>query len=533
MQLKNYLHRFRQENLLMLVIIGVYNIFPVVSNISEGNALTAIAHLRLPQFFQYVSIQLAAYTAYCLMIIAKKRYQEIVTQKIDTAIRSDITGNLSRINYQDYHEKDDGIYVSWLTNDVNTINTQGITEFYAVVDGWVTIVFNGISLAFYHYSIVIVVLALSGILIELPKVFRKRLNTASLQMTKANEQLTSRITDALEGFDPLFMLNMRKNIQKQTVSASNSLAKQKVSFASLMGLNAAFINFFSVLFQIGMLGFAGWLVWRGILQVGSIITVSALASQVFGSFTALSFSNMDLHTTRPIFDKFNAVKPEDEQNKQPVSALTARIQVTQLNYTYPDSDHPILENIHFSFEQGKKYALVGDSGKGKSTLLNILAGKLLNYQGNITYDGIDYQKLSMQSLRQHLLYLDQTPYVFNDTVRNNITLGNHYHEEQLHQAIHDSQLDDLVNHLPEGIDTMLDHNGRNLSGGQRQRIALARGLISGRNIIMMDEGTSALDKKSADAIESVLVANPNITLIMVTHHLRPEIRDQLNAVYTI
>ncbi|KRL08637.1 hypothetical protein FD09_GL001549 [Schleiferilactobacillus perolens DSM 12744] len=118
-------------------------------------------------------------------------------------------------------------------------------------------------------------------------------------------------------------------------------------------------------------------------------------------------------------------------------------------------------------------------------------------------------------------------------MRNNITLGNHYHEEQLHQVIHDSQLDDLVNHLPEGIDTMLDHNGRNLSGGQRQRIALARGLISGRNIIMMDEGTSALDKKSADAIESVLVANPNITLIMVTHHLRPEIRDQLNAVYTI
>lgn len=157
-------------------------------------------------------------------------------------------------------------------------------------------------------------------------------------------------------------------------------------------------------------------------------------------------------------------------------------------------------------------------------------GKLTDYEGSISLSNQELKDISGRSLRENILYIDQTPYLFDGTIRYNITLGEDFTEEQLQQAIIDSNLEDLIVSLPDGLDTSVGEAGRSFSGGQRQRIALARGLIRGKTVILIDEGTSSLDEASALKIEDSLMNNPNLTVIMITHNLREPIKERLDGI---
>lgn len=193
----------------------------------------------------------------------------------------------------------------------------------------------------------------------------------------------------------------------------------------------------------------------------------------------------------------------------------------------------MLDNINQVFDLGKAYAIVGTSGSGKTTLLNILNGKLTDYRGSIKFNGYELNSISGDSLRESILYLDQQPYIFDGTIRDNITLDESFTEGEINHAIAKSALQDVIDLLPNGIDTSIGEGGRLLSGGQKQRLALARGLIRGKKIILLDEGTSSLDQKNALEIEKNLLEQNDLTVIMITHHLREEIREYIDDVLSL
>ena len=141
-------------------------------------------------------------------------------------------------------------------------------------------------------------------------------------------------------------------------------------------------------------------------------------------------------------------------------------------------------------------------------------------------------------LHQHLnslviSYIEQNVFLFNTTIRENITLGEDFSEEQLHAAIQGSALAADLAAMPDGLDTVVGEDGSNLSGGQKQRVAIARALIHNRSILLVDEGTSALDQKNADLVEKSLLTNPDLTLILISHHLSAERRAQFDHVYEL
>ncbi|BAM46947.1 ATP-binding cassette domain-containing protein [Amphibacillus xylanus] len=189
----------------------------------------------------------------------------------------------------------------------------------------------------------------------------------------------------------------------------------------------------------------------------------------------------------------------------------------------------MLDNINQVFDLGKKYAIVGTSGSGKTTLLNILNGKLTDYPGSVKFNGYELNSISGDSLRESILYLDQQPYIFDGTIRDNITLDESFTEGEINHAIAKSALQDVIDLLPNGIDTSIGEGGRLLSGGQKQRLALARGLIRGKKI----EATSSLDQKNALEIEKNLLEQNDLTVIMITHHLREEIREYIDDVLSL
>lgn len=192
-----------------------------------------------------------------------------------------------------------------------------------------------------------------------------------------------------------------------------------------------------------------------------------------------------------------------------------------------------LKNISFVFEKGKKYALIGPSGCGKSTFLKILLGWLPDYTGNIYFDDTDIRIVAPEQIQQQIGYVDQNVFLFNTTIRENITLGGRFTEEQIKKAVKDSALEYDISSMPNGMDTIVGENGNKISGGQKQRIAIARALIYNRSILLIDEGTSALDEKNAERIEKCLLENPRLTLILVSHHLTEARKRQFDEVYKL
>ncbi len=208
-------------------------------------------------------------------------------------------------------------------------------------------------------------------------------------------------------------------------------------------------------------------------------------------------------------------------------------EITLHNVSFQYGDKVILQGINYSFHAGCKYAVMGESGSGKTTLTKIILGLLPGYTGDIRYGQVEQKHVCLENLHRHIAYVDQQVYLFQDTIRFNITLGQPFTDREIMAVIKRCRLEDFVNSLPDSLDTVIKENGKNLSGGQRQRIALARGLIRNVQYIILDEGTSALDEANALDIENNLLNTPQLGVIIITHNLRDLIREQLTAVYQL
>ena len=196
-------------------------------------------------------------------------------------------------------------------------------------------------------------------------------------------------------------------------------------------------------------------------------------------------------------------------------------------------DFTAVNGISLNIEQGEFFTLLGPSGCGKSTLLKLLLGWLPGYEGTISFDGQDAKSYTPEQLQTQMSYIEQDVFLFNTTIRENITLGEEFTEEQLQKALRDSALTGDLAHMPLGLDTPVGEEGSALSGGQKQRVAIARALIHDRSILLVDEGTSALDQKNADIVEKSLLSNPDLTLILVSHHLTEERKAQFTQVFDL
>ena len=202
-----------------------------------------------------------------------------------------------------------------------------------------------------------------------------------------------------------------------------------------------------------------------------------------------------------------------------------------LSFRY--GEKTVLQDMNLRFKKGRKYALTGPSGCGKSTLLKLLLGWLPDYTGTIRLDGKDVRDYTPEQLQKQMSYIEQDVFLFNTTIRENITLGEEFTDAQMERALRDSALAGDLEHMPEGLETIVGEEGSSLSGGQKQRVAIARALIHDCSILLIDEGTSALDQKNADIVEKSLLSNPDLTLILVSHHLSAERKRQFDQVYDL
>lgn len=331
----------------------------------------------------------------------------------------------------------------------------------------------------------------------------------------------------MQGFDTLFSFNLLKKLTKDTTHASLNLAEAHNYQQKMIAIIAVLGLLGNVSGQIGVAVLTAYLAFLGYVSVGSLTATGSLASDVFNSLGNFSNLLMQMKSVDPIIEKFDCLEENQKQETESIEKVESGLYLNNLGYAYGDKQ--VINQVNAQFKLGQKCAIVGPSGSGKTTLLNILNGKLVDYDGSVLFSGKELKHLDGDVLRKHVLYLDQIPYIFEGSILENITLGETFTKEEIEKALVESDLQSVVDQLPNGLDTPVGEAGRSFSGGQKQRIALARGLVRGKKIILLDEGTSSLDQESALKIEQNLVQNSELTVIMITHHLHDSIRNCLDV----
>jgi ATP-binding cassette subfamily B protein len=217
---------------------------------------------------------------------------------------------------------------------------------------------------------------------------------------------------------------------------------------------------------------------------------------------------------------------EAYQGKKKVEAVNGRFAFDNVRFGYPNSDRHVLSNFSLNVGAGECIALVGASGAGKSTVLNLVIGFNRPVQGQVKIDGIPMDELDMASYRKHIAVVHQNTVLFSGTIRENITYGlPTVGDEQLEEVVRMTHLEDVIAQLPEGLDTPVGEHGGRLSGGQRQRLAIARALIRNPSVILLDEATSALDNESEYHVQQAMKKLIEGRTTFIVAHRLSTIRD--------
>ncbi|MDE3316499.1 ABC transporter ATP-binding protein [Lacticaseibacillus zeae] len=533
MTFRQYLFRLKWRFGLFILMYGVMIAALTAVSVFTGNMITALTQFKVNAFVTAAIVMVVATILQLVMQTLVNIYQISLQRRLNNDIRTEITKSIATMPFEQYHSRSDAVYTSWMTNDVNTINTQGLRNVgYLIQASW-QVVLSIFVLLTYHASLFVTTLVCAVLLITVPMIYRKKLSAAAATWSQENEKLTNRLTDILEGFNTLFMANRRHVMVERVQQASDDAGHAQVGYIQFNMATQFLINLVNLGSQLFLLIQAGLLAYNHIIPVGAVVTIHSVAGTTFSGLTLMSFALTTVKSVAPIFDKFAKAAPAPQKAKAPVTPLTDAIKLQNVTFTYPHKKEPVINDLSMTLQANQKVALVGPSGRGKTTLLRLISDVLADYRGEITWDGQDYRQLDSHSLRDQITYIEQAPYIFNDTLRFNLTLGRQVDDNVLQQAIKGAQLTEFMKHQAQGLDTVLEHNGGDLSGGQKQRIALARGLIRHSRLIISDEGTAALDAKAGISIEKLLVSLPKTTLIMVTHNLRREIKDQLDRVITV
>lgn len=279
------------------------------------------------------------------------------------------------------------------------------------------------------------------------------------------------------------------------------------------------------IFQVICLGFTGYLAFKGSILVGDIALYQNYFATIVNQFSAIialvPVIAKGVESVTSIGEVLLSEDVENNEGKKEIQDVQGAFSFRDVYFQYKDGGKATLNGLNLDVKPGETIALVGESGAGKTTILNMVIGFYLTDKGQVLLDGRNLNEIDLRSYRKHLAVVPQTSILFSGTIRENILYGcENVTEEKLDEVIRAANLKDLIDSLPNGLDTNVGEHGGKLSGGQRQRLSIARALIRDPKVIILDEATSALDSISEKLIqEAVENLTANRTTFIVAHRL--------------
>ena len=518
-----YLKEFKFENFMVFLLITIDIALAVLSSVFLANVLNSLIAREMNQFFLWLAIDIVLWVVDSFVQGARDVWKEIAIQKQLNAVRRDIIEPLTEISYSDFEKNSKEDYNSWLNNDTKLLYDNGFHQIYFVYTGIVAMLFSGIAIIFFHWVLLLTTLLVGAILFYFLKVFKKSVERDTEQVSDVANDALATSTDYLRGYEVLYHNKQLGLMQERTMGKFNQLATANVKLIFTRAWMQYSLLGASMLGQFLILAVAGFLIMNGQIGIGVVMSVGNLSGTVTNYSKSVANSLILLNATGKLLEKYGKIADESKvTDGEEVTDFESKLELKNLSVAFPDGQK--IEYPEIVIEKGKKYAIIGDSGSGKSTLINLLVGNKRDYEGEILLDGKDYKGINRKSLPHVMSVIMQFPYLFRETVEENLTLGRKISPDIFDKSIRIACADDFVFNK---LDTIYD---KNLSGGQQERLSVARELMGTKPILVMDESTASVDKKTALAVEKNILENPDLTVIMITHHLYDETQNYLDEV---
>ena len=480
--------------------------------------------------FQYNFLTLVPLSIICIALIkAVAMYLQIITvnrfaQSIATAMQTKMMSHLINADLGVITQHSSGVFISRIMNDVNLIKEAVVRLSNNLIRDSLTILVMIGMLFWFDFWLSVLVLAIYPIAFQpILRIGRKQRGHAKrLQITM--EEMTSVISEIIGGSRMIKAFELEDT---QKFRASQSFDKLKSAYLSLLSGRARIDPVLEVLGGIaiaGVVGVASWRVSNGEMLVGDVLGfITALLMLVqpvraLGTLNAVTQEGVSA-ANRAL--ELLATEPDiqSEKNAIDLNAEKAEIEFSNISFSYDTA--PILQDVTFTIKAGETVALVGESGAGKTTIMNLIPRFFDSDKGIISINKLNIKQISIHSLRAHIALISQDSILFDDTVMANIGFGKpDARETDIIEAARKAAADGFITALPQGYHTNVGPQGNLLSGGQRQRIAIARAILKDAPILLMDEATSALDAQSEQLVQDALEqSKQGRTSLIIAHRL--------------
>ena len=485
----------------------------------------------MQQFVRMVLFSIFYFAVLGIFLYLQSLLSKKVICKIMRQIRSDVFRGTVDHSIEDFNKKNTADYISIITNDVKMIEDNFLLPLFEVVQYAVIFTASFLLMVYFDIIVTVCVIVAIAIMFLIPSFLGNSLEKRQKKYSSKLADFTVSLKDILSGFEIIKSYSMKRYVIQRFNKENDETINSKYSVDRLLALNEGVSSFLALMVQIVVLFLSAYFIITGRITVGTLLGMVQVSSNLANPLVMIFTNVPKIKSIQPIVEKLQSISkyPLSHSKKEHISSFDFCICTKDLGFSY-DKQKEVLNEINCTIEKGKKYVVVGKSGCGKSTLIKLLAGYYSDYAGTIKYDNRELNLLDRNDIAQLSSIIHQNIYMFDETIQDNICLHEDYSQEKIDNVVMESGLSKFISELPEGLLYQVGENGANLSGGQKQRIAVARALIRNKPILILDEGTSAVDMQTAYDIENRLLKINDLTIITITHHLRKELLEKYDEI---
>ena len=505
----------------------IFNILVPLTNIAFAYSIKGIIDSGMSQnedaLTQAVLVGASVIFIYAGLNFISLRLRNKLVRQIMSRYKNKVFQSILDRDYRDFSKEKSGKFISVLTENMKKIEQDYLHQYFNISKNLSLMIFSLLAMFIGNWFLTLLVIIASIIPMMVSGFIGQK--SASLQNSAmiADQKYLAKVKDILAGFLVIKSFNVKDAIFEDYSHESEKLdeiyfIKGKFDVLANVISQLSGMIVFLVAFGGGM-----YLVFNGSTTIGSVTAIVQLVNFVVMPLNEVGMGISKFREGQATLNAFEVKDVTGLQTGETKEYFDDVISFSNIDFSYPNTEEKIFNHLSLKIQKGEKIAIVGMSGSGKSTLLNLLLRFYDVTSGHISIDNQDIQAISADSLYNLMTIVQQEVYIFDDTLRANITLNQSFTDEEIKQAVQQSGLESYVLENESGLQTLCGENGSNLSGGERQRLSIARALIRKTPILLLDEATSSLDNRVTTEIENSILDIQDLTALVVTHKLNENI----------
>ena len=505
----------------------IFNILVPLTNIAFAYSIKIIIDSGMSQnreaLTQAILIGAIVIFIYASLNFISLRLRNKLVRQIMSRYKNKVFESILDRDYREFSKEKSGKFISILTENMKKIEQDYLHQYFNISKNLSLMIFSLVAMFVGNWFLTLLIIVASIIPMTISGFIGQK--SASLQNSSmiADQKYLAKVKDILAGFLIIKSFNVKDVIRQDYNHESEKL--DEVYY--LKGKFDVLANVISQLsgMIVFLIAFGGgmYLVFNGQTTIGSVTAIVQLVNFVVMPLNEVGIGMSKFREGQATLDAFEVKDVIELKTGKTKEYFDEVISFSNIDFSYPNAEEKIFNHLSLKIQKGEKIAIVGMSGSGKSTLLNLLLRFYDVTSGHISIDNQDIQAISAESLYNLMTIVQQDVYIFDDTLRANITLNQSFTDEEIKKAVQQSGLESYVLENELGLQALCGENGSNLSGGQKQRVSIARALIRKTPILLLDEATSSLDNQVTTEIESSILDIQNLTALVVTHKLNENI----------